>query len=111
MDGRVPTPGTHRNRRTSASAGQSPLPFPDRPVCSSSLPAPLGGPAGEERPTGGLAMDWRCVAAVLVAVTVGCRTERPGLAGVEGAANGKPPIPNSLLQLRDQPATTTSRLQ
>jgi parvulin-like peptidyl-prolyl isomerase len=56
-------------------------------------------------------MDWRCVAAVLVGVAVGCQTERPGLAGVDGVVNGRPPVPGGLMQLRDDASPSTSRLQ
>lgn len=67
--------------------------------------------AHKKRLPGGCDMDWRCVAAILVGVTVGCQSERPGLAGVDGVVNGRPPVPGGLLQLRDEATSSTSRLQ
>lgn len=52
-------------------------------------------------------MDWRCTAAILIGVTVGCQSDRPGLAGVAG---GQPPLPTGLMDLKE-PTAPTSRSQ
>lgn len=54
-------------------------------------------------------MDWRCLTVIVIGVTVGCQSERPGLVGGE---RGKPPMPSGLLDLREaDPAVATPRLQ